>query len=69
MSDRELLERYNYDSFVPEKFQPWDRFSEGPALETVAPDFPLLTLDGASTRLSGAWGAHAYTVVEFGSFT
>jgi hypothetical protein len=69
LSDRDLLERYNYDSFVPEKFQRWDRFGEGPPLESAAPDFPLLTLDGAGSRLSRAWSAHALTVVEFGSFT
>jgi len=69
VTDPELLERYNYDSFVPEKFQPWDRFAEGPALESTGPDFPLRTLDGPPTRLSEVWSAHAFTVVEFGSFT
>lgn len=69
MTDHELLARYNYDSFVPEKFEPWMRFHESPPLGQVGPDFPLWGLDGAETRLSAVWSAHAYTVVEFGSFT
>ena len=69
MADSDLLARYNYDSFVPEKFQPWMRFGESPPPGEPAPDFPLWTLEGAQTRLSGLWQAHDYAVVEFGSFT
>ena len=69
MSDQSLLDRYNYDAFVPEKFTPWMRFDESPPLWEPAPDFPLWHLDGTETRLSEIWSNHAYTVVEFGSFT
>ena len=69
MSDLSLLERYNYDAFVPEKFNPWMRFDESPALWEPAPDFPLWHLDGSQTWLSEVWSNHAFTVVEFGSFT
>ena len=67
--DTDLIVRYNYDSFVPEKFGPWMRFDESPALGKRGPDFPLRQLDGSETTLMGICGQHAYTVVEFGSFT
>ena len=69
MSDADLTTRYNYDSFVPEKFGPWLRFDASPPLGEVAPDFPLWELDGTETRLSAIWSQHTYAVVEFGSFT
>lgn len=69
MTDIELLSRYNYDAFVPEKFEPWMNFDHSPALGATAPDFPLWSLDGRETRLSALWSQHAYLVVEFGSFT
>ena len=69
MDDPDLLARYNYDSFVPDQFNPWMRFDESPALGEPAPDFPLWNLDGNETRLSTIWAQHLYTVVEFGSFT
>ncbi|MBZ0267026.1 hypothetical protein K8I85_02620 [bacterium] len=69
MTDRDLLERYNYDAFVPEKFEPWMRFAESPPLAEPAPDFPLRTLDGAETSLAAQWKEHRHLVVEFGSFT
>ncbi len=69
MSTDDLLARYNYDSFVPAKFEPWMRFDESPPLGAVAPDFPLWTLEGEGTRLSAICAQHSYTVVEFGSFT
>ena len=69
MPDADLLIRYNYDAFVPEKFEPWMRFNESPPLGEFAPDFPLAGLDGTATRLSEIWSLHAYTIVEFGSFT
>jgi hypothetical protein len=65
----DLLTRYNYDSFVPEKFEPWMNFDASPGTGTMALDFPLWNLDETPTRLSEAWSRHDYTVVEFGSFT
>ncbi len=69
MTDQELLTRYNYDEFVPAKFSPWMRFQESPPLWEPAPDFPLWDLDGNEGSLSQIWSQHAYTIVEFGSFT
>ena len=70
MSDKSLLERYNYDEFVPDKFMPWMRFAESPELGTAAPDFPLWQLDdGVESSLKAWWSKHLYLVVEFGSFT
>jgi hypothetical protein len=67
--DNDLIARYNYDSFVPEKFGPWMRFEESPVLGKCGPDFPLWQLDGVETSLHEIYGQHTYTVVEFGSFT
>lgn len=69
MDQEELLARYNYDAFVPAKFEPWMNFVASPPLGKGAPDFPLWQLDGAETRLSALWSRHTYTIVEFGSFT
>ncbi len=69
MHDSDLLARYNYDEFVPEKFEPWLNFESSPPLGQPAPDFPLWALDGRETRLSAIWSNHTYTIVEFGSFT
>jgi hypothetical protein len=69
MADPDLLNRYNYDAFVPEKFEPWMNFDTSPPLGQRAPDFPLWNLDGNETRLSTVWARHVYTIVEFGSFT
>ena len=65
---------YNYDEFTPSKVFPWLNFENSPPLGNPAPDFPLWSineLDQASrqTSLSEVWSKHAYTVVEFGSFT
>lgn len=66
----DLLQRYNYDAFTPENFQPWMNFHNSPPLGQPAPDFPLWQLDdGDETRLKAIWSNHAFTVVEFGSFT
>jgi hypothetical protein len=66
----DLITRYNYDEFIPEKFEPWLRFDESPPLGVPAPDFPLTRLeDGATVRLSEVWSGYTYTIVEFGSFT
>jgi len=69
MDDPELLARYNYDSFVHENFGYWERFDQSPPLGERAPDFPLWDLEGRETTLHAALAEHAFTVVEFGSFT
>lgn len=69
MEPKDLAERYNYDSFVPEKFEPWMNFEQSPPVGQKAPDFPLWTLEGAERSLSTLWSENTYTVVEFGSFT
>ena len=69
MTDTDLPSRYNYDEFVPAKFEPWLRFDSSPPLGQPAPDFPLWGLDGIETRLSEIWSRHTYTLVEFGNFT
>ncbi|MBI5823417.1 MAG: hypothetical protein HZB18_05265 [Chloroflexi bacterium] len=65
----DLLTRYNYDSFMPEKFEPWMNFESSPKTGTMAHDFALWNLDETETRLSGIWSQYDYTIVEFGSFT
>ncbi|OIN97528.1 MAG: hypothetical protein AUJ21_00380 [Anaerolineae bacterium CG1_02_58_13] len=65
----DLLTRYNYDSFIPEKFEPWMNFESSPKTGTMAHDFALWNLDKTETRLSGIWSQYDYTIVEFGSFT
>ncbi len=69
MNNDDLLNLYNYDEFVPEKFERWMNFDTSPALGKSAPDFPKWNLDGSETRLSAVWGEQNLTVVEFGSFT
>ncbi len=69
MTDADLMAQYNYDAFVPDKFERWLNFDASPPLGQPAPDFPLWDLDGRETRLSTVWSRFAYTVVEFGSFT
>ncbi len=69
MTAQDPTSRYNYDSFVPEKFGPWLNFEESPPLGKKAPDFPLWGLDGTETSLGELWTEHTHTVVEFGSFT
>ncbi len=69
MQEPTLITQYNYDEFVPAKFEPWLNFANSPALGEKAPDFPLWTLDEEEIRLSDVWSQHVYTVVEFGSFT
>ena len=64
-----LIEQYNYDSFVPEKFEQWLNFKNSPLLGQSAPDFDLWNLDESPTGLSAIWSQHQFTVVEFGSFT
>lgn len=69
MSYTDLVSHYNYDEFIPEKFEPWLNFENSPRLGAQAPDFPLWHLDGQETRLSDVWSNNRYTIVEFGSFT
>ncbi len=69
MGEDNLLARYNYDAFIPATFEPWMNFAASPPLGQPAPDFPLWALDGEETRLGAVWSQHAYTIVEFGSFT
>ncbi len=69
MSDPDMVTRYNYDEFIPEKFQPWLNFEASPPLGEPAPDFPLWDLDGRETSLSAVWSRYTYSIVEFGSFT
>jgi hypothetical protein len=69
MKNNDSIARYNYDEFIPAKFEPWMNFEKSPPLGQKAPDFPLWTLDGEETSLSNVWSQQVYTVVEFGSFT
>lgn len=69
MTAKDIIERYNYDSFTSDNFMPWMRFDKSPVLGEPAPDFPLSTLEEKETSLSEVWGANVFTVVEFGSFT
>ncbi|MCA9983515.1 MAG: hypothetical protein KDE59_04450 [Anaerolineales bacterium] len=69
MTAADLITRYNYDAFVPDKFMPWMRFEESPPVGQKAPSFPLWRLDETETSLEELWSSHLYTVVEFGSFT
>jgi hypothetical protein len=69
LTDSDLLTRYNYDEFIPEKSGPWLNFEASPPLGVPAPDFPLWELEGRETSLSAVWAQHVYSVVEFGSFT
>lgn len=68
-TNKELLEQYNYDEFVPAKFEPWMNFDSSPELGRPIPDFPLWDLDEKQTSLKEILANNIYTVVEFGSFT
>jgi hypothetical protein len=69
MPDPDLIARYNYDEFVPEKFEPWMNFDHSPALGVPAPDYPLWDLEENRTSLRQIISQNLYTIVEFGSFT
>jgi hypothetical protein len=56
MTDADLIARYNYDEFVPAKFEPWLRFDHSPPLGGPAPDFPLWQLDPAGRPFRFASG-------------
>ena len=69
-TQEDIVTRYNYDEFVPAKFEPWLNFEASPPLGREAPDFPLIRLEDEKTvYLSDIWSSHVYTIVEFGSFT
>ncbi len=65
----DLQTLYNYDAFIPEKFERWMNFDASPPLGLAAPDFPVWHLDGSETTLADVWATHTYTIIEFGSFT
>lgn len=69
MTEDDLIQRYNYGSFVPDMFMPWMRFDSSPPLGEPAPDFPLWDLEGVEVSLSSLWDRHLYTIIEFGSYT
>lgn len=69
MTETNIIDLYNYDEFVPEKFERWLNFEASPPLGKKVPDFQLWYLDGMATLLSAVLKQSLYTVVEFGSFT
>ncbi len=69
MDNKDLIDKYNYDLFIPENFGPWMQFDQSPPVGIAAPDFPLWDLDENQTSLSEIWSQNSYTIVEFGSFT
>jgi hypothetical protein len=69
VSDPDLISRYNYDEFIPNKFGQWLNFPTSPALGEPAPDYPLWDLDQQATSLRQVIALYHYTIVEFGSFT
>jgi len=64
-----LIEQYNYDAFIPTKFEPWMRFDQSPPLGEPASNFALWRLEESETSLKEIWTANDFTIVEFGSFT
>ena len=69
MNEQNLIQAYNYDAFVPEKFERWLNFSNSFPLGVKVPDFPLWRLDETRTSLLDALRQHRLIFVEFGSFT
>ena len=39
----DLITRYNYDEFVPEKFRSWIRFAQSSSVGEKVPDFSAFT--------------------------
>ncbi|PKO04227.1 MAG: hypothetical protein CVU41_18210 [Chloroflexi bacterium HGW-Chloroflexi-3] len=64
-----MTDFYNYDEFIPEKFEQWLRFDQSPALGKKIENFSLWDLDGNKTSLVDILDQSQFTVVEFGSFT
>lgn len=69
MTDQNLTTAYNYNTFVPEKFERWMNFSASFLLGDKVPDFPLWRLDETQTSLLDELSQNRLTFVEFGSFT
>lgn len=69
MTDKDLIEAYNYDSFVPEKYERWLNFESSLPLGKTIPDFDLWDLDEKQTTLLAEVNHHPLTFIEFGSFT
>lgn len=69
MTDKKLIEAYNYDSFVPEKYERWLNFGSSLPLGKSIPDFNLWGLDEVQTTLQAEVNRHPLTFIEFGSFT
>lgn len=69
MDGDDPLSLYNYDEFIPAKFEPWMNFNSSPALGEPAPDFPLWDLEQKETSLRQIISQNLYTIIEFGSFT
>jgi len=69
MTDKSMIEAYNYEVFHRRNFEPIMKWDESPAVGSNAPDFPLWHLDKTETSLSSLWGEHKFLIVEFGSFT
>ena len=63
------VDLYNYDEFVPEKFERWMRFEHSPVLGEKIENFTLWDLEGENTTLESILNKYQFTVVEFGSFT
>jgi hypothetical protein len=64
-----MMDIYNYDEFVPEKFERWMRFDVSPSLGIKTENFALWDLDEEPTSLEEVLNQFLFTVVEFGSFT
>lgn len=64
-----MVDYYNYDEFVPEKFERWLRFDQSPALGSKVENFQLWDLEGNSISFEEILNPFQFTVVEFGSFT
>jgi hypothetical protein len=69
MTDRGLIKAYNYDSFVPEKYERWLNFDSSLPLGKIIPDFTLWDLHKEETTLLTEVNRHPLTFIEFGSFT
>lgn len=69
MTDKELLEAYNYDSFVLEKYERWLNFDSSIPLGKTTPDFTLWDLNEEETTLLTEVNRNSLTFIEFGSFT
>ena len=69
MDNKDLIDRYNYDSFILENFNTWMQFDQSPPVGVAAPDFPLWDLEENQISLREIWSQNTYTIIEFGSFT